>query len=128
MYGILIAFQNFSVRKGVWGSPWVGFDNFLRLFRSYWFPIILKNTFVLSALGLVIGFPIPILLALLLNELKNQKYRTFVQTISYLPHFISTVVMCGIITMFLNPGNGVINQLIQLLGGEKVFFKIMGNQ
>ena len=122
MYGILIAFQNFSVRKGVWGSPWVGFDNFLRLFRSYWFPIILKNTFVLSALGLVIGFPIPILLALLLNELKNQKYRTFVQTISYLPHFISTVVMCGIITMFLNPGNGVINQLIQLLGGEKVYF------
>ena len=75
MYGILIAFQNFSVRKGIWGSEWVGFDNFKRLFNSYWFPIILKNTFTLSALGLVIGFPLPIILALMLNELKNEKYR-----------------------------------------------------
>ncbi|MBQ8231429.1 MAG: sugar ABC transporter permease [Lachnospiraceae bacterium] len=122
MYGILIAFQNFSVRKGIWGSEWVGFDNFMRLFNSYWFPIILKNTFTLSVLGLIIGFPVPIILALMLNELRNGKYRTFVQTVSYLPHFISTVVMCGIITMFLSPSNGVINQIIALLGGEKVYF------
>ena len=122
MYGILIAFQNFSVKKGIWGSEWVGLDNFERLFNSYWFPIILKNTFTLSALGLVIGFPLPIILALMLNELRNEKYRTFVQTVSYLPHFISTVVMCGIITMFLSPGNGVINQIIGLLGGDKVYF------
>ena len=122
MYGILIAFQNFSIKKGIWGSEWVGLDNFERLFNSYWFPIILKNTFTLSALGLVIGFPMPIILALMLNELKNQKYRTFVQTVSYLPHFISTVVMCGIITMFLSPSNGVINQIISLLGGEKLGF------
>lgn len=122
MYGILIAFQNFSIRKGIWGSDWVGFDNFIRLFNSYWFPIILKNTLTLSTLGLIIGFPIPIILALMLNELRNVKYRTFVQTVSYLPHFISTVVMCGIVTMFLSPGNGVINQIIELLGGEKIYF------
>lgn len=122
MYGIMIAFEDFSVRKGIWGSEWVGLENFGRLFHSYWFPIILKNTFVLSALGLVLGFPFPILLALLLNELKNRRYRTCVQTVSYLPHFISTVVMCGIITMFLNPNNGVINKAIALLGGSKVYF------
>lgn len=122
MYGILIAFQNFSVRKGVWGSEWVGFDQFKRLFSSYWFPIIFKNTLTLSVLGLVMGFPLPIILALLLNELRNEKYRVLVQSVSYLPHFISTVVMCGMITMFLSPNNGVINQIITLLGGEKIYF------
>lgn len=122
MYGILIAFEKFSVKKGVLGSPWVGFDNFRRLFSSYWFPIIFRNTLVLSVLGLIIGFPLPIVLALLLNELRNQKYRTFVQTVSYLPHFISTVVMCGIITMFLSPTNGIINHMIEVLGGERLYF------
>ena len=122
MYGILIAFERFSVRKGVWGSPWVGFDNFRRLFSSYWFPIIFRNTLVLSVLGLVIGFPLPIILALLLNELRKQRYRTFVQTVSYLPHFISTVVMCGIITLFLSPSNGVVNHVIEMLGGERLYF------
>ncbi len=122
MYGILIAFQDFSIRKGVWGSEWVGLENFERLFNSYWFPIILKNTLTLSLLSLFLGFPLPIILALLLNELKNEKYRTVVQTVSYLPHFISTVVMCGMITMFLSPSNGVINSIITLLGGEKVYF------
>ena len=122
MYGILIAFQDFRVRRGIWGSDWVGLANFERLFSSYWFPIILKNTLTLSTLGLIIGFPLPIILALLLNELKNEKYRTFVQTVSYMPHFISTVVMCSIITMFLSPTNGVINQIITFFGGEKLYF------
>ena len=122
MYGILIAFQDFRIRRGIWGSEWVGFEHFERLFDSYWFPIILKNTLTLSTLGLTIGFPLSIILALLLNELRSEKFRTFVQTISYLPHFISTVVMCGIITMFLSPNNGVINQFISLFGGEKVYF------
>lgn len=122
MYGILIAFERYSVRKGIFGSQWVGLENFRRLFSSFWFPIIFRNTLVLSVLGLVIGFPLPIILALLLNELRNQKYRTFVQTVSYLPHFISTVVMCGIITQFLNPNNGIINEFIARLGGEKLYF------
>ena len=122
MYGILIAFKNFSIRKGVWGSEWVGFANFERLFSSYWFPIILKNTITLSALGLLIGFPLPIVLALLLNEVRSTRYRNTVQTVSYAPHFISTVVMCGMITMFLNPNTGIINKFITLLGFDAVYF------
>ena len=122
MYGILIAFKNFSVRKGIMGSAWIGFDNFERLFNSYWFPITLKNTLTLSLLGLVIGFPLPIILALLLNELKSERFRKTIQTISYAPHFISTVVMCGMVTMFLSPTNGIINKVITALGYEAVYF------
>ncbi|MBQ8231640.1 MAG: sugar ABC transporter permease [Lachnospiraceae bacterium] len=122
MYGILIAFKNFSIRKGVWGSAWVGFDNFKRLFNSYWFPVIMKNTLTLSALSLVLGFPTPIILALLLNEVKSIKFKNAVQTVSYAPHFISTVVMCGMLTLFLSPSTGVINKIIELFGGEAIFF------
>ena len=122
MYGILIAFKDFSIKKGVWGSAWVGFDNFKRLFNSYWFPVIMKNTLTLSALSLVLGFPAPIILALLLNEVKSLKFKNAVQTVSYAPHFISTVVMCGMLTLFLSPSTGVINKIIELLGGEAVFF------
>ena len=75
MYGILIAFKNFSMRKGIMGSPWVGFDNFTRLFTSYWFPVILKNTLTLSILSLILGFPIPIILALIVNGVKNTKWK-----------------------------------------------------
>ena len=119
MYGILIAFKDFSIKKGVWGSPWVGFDNFTRLFKSYWFPVILRNTLTISLLNLVLGFPFPILLALLLNEVKNNRFRSAVQTISYAPHFISTVVMCGMLMLFLSPTNGIVNKLLNLLGQEQ---------
>ena len=85
MYGILIAFKDFSMKKGILASPWVGFKNFERLFSSYWFPIILKNTLTISLLSLVIGFPIPIILALLLNEVRSNKFRSMVQTFSYAP-------------------------------------------
>lgn len=122
MYGILIAFKDYSMKKGILASPWVGFKNFERLFSSYWFPIILKNTLTISLLSLVIGFPIPIVLALLLNEVKSNKFRSMVQTFSYAPHFISMVVMCGMITMFLSPTSGVINKLLNALGMESVFF------
>lgn len=122
MYGILIAFQDFSIRKGVWGSEWVGFENFTRLFNSYWFPIIMKNTLTISLMGLFISFPMPILLALLLNEVRNDKFRGLVQTVSYAPHFISTVVMCGMIVLFLDPTTGIINKMIESLGMESVFF------
>ena len=122
MYGILIAFKKYSVRKGILGSPWVGFDNFKRIFSSYWFPYILRNTVVISGLDLLIGFPLPIILALLLNELRSAKFRGTVQTVSYAPHFISTVVMCGMVSMFLSPSTGVINRLIAALGGAKIAF------
>ncbi len=122
MYGILIAFKKYSVRKGILGSPWVGLDNFKRIFSSYWFPYILRNTVVISGLDLLIGFPLPIILALLLNELRSAKFRGTVQTVSYAPHFISTVVMCGMVSMFLSPSTGIINRLIVALGGEKVAF------
>ena len=122
MYGIIIAFKNYSMRKGIMGSPWIGFGNFERLFSSYWFPIILKNTLTLSGLTLILGFPIPILLALILNEVQTSRFRKGFQTISYAPHFISTVVLCGMLTLFLSPSSGVINRFITMLGGEHINF------
>ena len=122
MYGILIAFKNFSMRKGILGSPWVGFQNFARLFTSYWFPVILKNTLTLSLLTLVLGFPIPIVLALLLNEVKSNRFRKTFQTISYAPHFISVVVLCGMVTLFVSPTSGIINKFIAMTGAEPVAF------
>lgn len=122
MYGITIAFKDFSARKGILGSPWVGFENFQRLFSSYWFPIILKNTLTISVLSLIIGFPIPIIVALMVNEMENEKTKKLFQTVSYAPHFISTVVLCGMITLFLSPNTGIINQLVAAFGGKSVHF------
>lgn len=122
MYGVLIAFQDYSLKKGVWGSEFIGFANFERVFSSYWFPVILKNTLTLSLLSLILGFPMPIILALLVNEIKNGKLKKGFQIVSYAPHFISTVVMCGVITILLNPNTGIINLLIQKLGGESIYF------
>lgn len=122
MYGILIAFKDFSMKKGILGSDWVGLANFQRVFSSYWFPITLKNTLTISILSLLLGFPVSIIIALLANELKSQKVKKVFQTVIYAPHFISTVVMCGMITMFLNPNTGIINLLITALGGDAVYF------
>lgn len=122
MYGILIAFKKFNMRVGIWGSEWIGLENFGRLFSSYWFPIILKNTLTLSLLSLLIAFPLPIILALMLNEVSNNRFRKTFQTVSYAPHFISTVVMCGMLTLFLNPSSGIFNIIITKLGGEKINF------
>lgn len=115
-------FKNYSMRKGIMGSPWIGFANFQRLFSSYWFPIILKNTLTLSLLSLVLGFPIPIILALALNEVQHSRFRKGFQTISYAPHFISTVVMCGMLTLYLSPSSGIINKFIEILGGDSKNF------
>ncbi len=122
MYGVVLAFKKFKAASGIWGSPWVGTSNFERLFSSYWFPIIMRNTLGISVLSLVLGFPLPILLALALNEVRQGKYRKFVQTVTYAPHFISVVVLCGIIHLFLSPDYGLFNQMIAKLGGEKIFF------
>ena len=123
MGGILMAFEKFRISKGIWGSEWVWFDNFKRFFSSYWFPITLKNTLTLSVLSLILGLPTPIILALAFNELKEGgKIKKWVQTISYAPHFIATVVMCGMLTIFLNPEYGVINRLLGVVGVEPISF------
>jgi len=122
MGGILIAFQDYSLKRGIWGSEWIGFENFTRLFRSYWFPIILKNTLTISLLSLLLGFPAPILLALSANEIQSERRKRLFQTVSYAPHFISTVVVCGMITVFLSPESGIINVLLQIVGVEPVAF------
>ena len=122
MYGIIIAFKKYDFISGINGSPWVGFANFKSLFTSYWFPVIMKNTLTISLLSLVMGFPFPIIFALMLNEVRNAKVKQIVQTVSYAPHFISTVVICGMIIMFLNPTSGIINLALQALGHKAVQF------
>ncbi len=122
MVGIIIAFQDYSLKKGIEGSVWVGFANFTRLFRSYWFPIILKNTLTISLLSLALGFPAPILFALAANEVRSDRLKRAIQTVSYGPHFISTVVVCGMLTVFLSPESGIINHFLQLIGIEPVAF------
>ena len=121
-YGAQIAFRNFNARDGITGSAWVGFAHFERFFRSPYFGSLLRNTFVISIYGLLAGFPLPILLALSLNELKGTKVKKLAQTVTYAPYFISTVVMCGMLIAFLNPNTGIINKLIAALGGEPVPF------
>lgn len=123
MYGVLIAFKNFSPGKGILGSPWVGFKFFLEFFDSYYFTRIVRNTLLINIYGLLFTFPAPILLALLLNEVRSAPYKKLVQTISYLPHFVSTVVIAGLVLQFVAK-NGFINNVAVLLGGERVSFML----
>lgn len=118
MYGAIIAFKDFAPAKGIMGSPWVGFKHFERFFSSIYFVRVFKNTLLLSFYNLLFGFPAPIILALLLNELSSNKFKKTVQTISYLPHFISLVVICGMIKEFSGT-NGIINDFLALLGMER---------
>lgn len=122
MYGIQLAFKDFIAVKGITGSPWAGLKHFRRLFNSYQFWPLIKNTILLSLYQLTVGFPIPIILALLLNQMMNKNYKKIVQTVTYAPHFISTVVLVGMMHIFLSPRNGLINIIITQLGGEPVFF------
>ncbi len=121
MYGVQIAFKNFIANKGIWGSPWIGFDHFTRFFDSYFFWRLIKNTLILSLYQLVL-FPLPIILALSLNELKNGAFKKWSQTLTYAPHFISVVVVVGMIVIFLDPINGLVNQVVVLFGGEQIRF------
>ncbi|NOU85332.1 ABC transporter permease subunit [Paenibacillus sp. LMG 31460] len=122
MYGLQIAFKNFVAVKGIMGSPWVGFEHFDRFFRSYYFWRLIKNTLGISLYSLVVGFPAPLILALMINEVRSKRFQKFVQTITYAPHFLSTVVMVGLILMFLSPNKGIINHLIQIFGGQPIAF------
>ncbi|WP_135554832.1 ABC transporter permease [Paenibacillus cymbidii] len=118
MYGAIIAFKEYVPSKGIWGSPWVGFKHFQVFFDSFYFGRILKNTLVISLTSLVFGFPAPIALALLINEVRSRYFSRFVQTLTYMPHFVSLVVVCGLIIDF-TMDSGVINAVIGLFGGEK---------
>lgn len=122
MYGVIIAFKNFTPLAGIWGSKWVGLQHFERFITSPSFFNILKNTLTLSVYSLVAGFPLPIVLALALHYTKNVKFKKFVQTVTYAPHFLSTVIICSMILMFLSPRSGIINSLLELFGFERVFF------
>lgn len=117
MAGLIIAFENYTVRGGIFGSKWVGFDNFIKFFTSYKFPIILKNTLTISLYGLVVSFPIPIIFALLLNCLHGERYKKIIQTVTYIPYFISTVVMVGLIFQILNNRSGLYGALYSLVTG-----------
>ncbi len=117
MYGAVIAFKDFSPAKGIWGSDWVGFQHFKDFFQSYYFIRVLRNTFLISFYNLIFGFPAPIILAILLNEIRQKLFKSIVQTVSYLPHFISIVVISGLIIDFTNRG-GIVNSIIMFFGGQ----------
>lgn len=112
IYGVQIAFQDYKVGEVFGQSEWVGFKHFETFVNSPWFETVLTNTLSISLLNLLIGFPVPIILALLLNEVKNLRFRKLVQTITYAPHFISIVVLCGAITLFLSPSTGILGTTI----------------
>ena len=116
MYGVIIAFKNFQPGLGIWGSEWVGFQNFIDFFQGAYFTRIVSNTLIISFSTILFGFPAPILLALLLNEVRSKKFKRVVQTVTYMPHFISLVVVCGIILQFTN-STGVITTLLHNLFG-----------
>ena len=117
MYGVILAFKDYSVSRGILGSPWIGLQNFREFFNDPYSWILVRNTFLINIYQIVFGFPIPILLAILFNELRSERFRRVSQTVSYLPHFIAPVVVAGMITSFLATA-GIINQLIDLLGGN----------
>ena len=122
LYGITIAFQRFSANKGFFGSPWVGFDHFIRFFESPYFVTTLTNTFIISLYSLVVGFPIPIILALMLNSFTHKRYRKVIQTVTYAPNFISVVVMCGMLILFLSPSTGFVNKILGVFGISPINF------
>ncbi|HHV96605.1 MAG TPA: sugar ABC transporter permease, partial [Clostridiaceae bacterium] len=122
MYGVQIAFKDYKTSLGFWGSKWVGFKHFIRFFNSYYFITIIRNTLTITTLSLIVGFPVPIVLALLLNEIMHEKYKKLVQTVTFAPHFISTVVICGMIVIFLNPTSGIVNHILAFFGHERVNF------
>ncbi len=113
--GLVMAFKNYSPSLGIIKSPWVGFKHFIQFFNSYQFVTTIKNTLVLSIYGILVGFPLAILLALMCNQLRNGWFKKTFQVVTYLPHFISTMVMCGLILIFLSPSNGLFANIAKLL-------------
>lgn len=122
MYGVIIAFKDYNIIQGVFKSEWVGLQYFRELFLFDEFPRVIRNTLMISLMKLVVGFPAPIVLALLLNELRLPRFKRTVQTFTYLPHFISWVVIGGLAVDLLSPSSGIVNKAIEALGFEPIFF------
>ncbi len=116
MYGVVMAFQNFRLARGFFGSAWVGFANFEKFFTSAFFPMVMENTLVISIGKLLCGFPVPVILELMLNEVRCRPYKRTIQTVLYMPHFVSWVIVGSIINVFLLPGSGLIPQLMSTFG------------
>ncbi|MDD6885005.1 MAG: ABC transporter permease subunit [Eubacteriales bacterium] len=122
MYGLQMAFRNYNTGLGIWNSPWVGLKYFKRILSRPYFYQILSNTLTISLTSLIAGFPLPILFSLMLNEMRGGTWKKSIQTITYAPHFISTVVLAAMITIFLSPSSGIVNKAIEALGGKAVNF------
>lgn len=122
MYGLQVAFKDYKIVLGMSGSKWIGFAHFEDLFSGYYFPILIRNTLLISIYSLLVGFPFPIIVALILHELGNGKFKRVTQTILYAPHFLSTVVLIGIINTLFAYSTGVINAILNMLGLESVYF------
>lgn len=120
MYGVLIAFKNYKNTLGIMGSPWANpwYANFTKFFKSFQFGVTIKNTLTISLYSLAATFPLPIIMALMLNQMRAQRFKRFFQTVTYLPHFISTVVMVALIMIMLAPGSGLLGQIYRLFGAE----------
>ena len=122
LYGIQIAFRDYKAVQGIVGSKWVGLKHFQDFFASYYSSRLILNTFLLNFYNLLWGFPIPIILAILLNQFNKNGFKRFAQTVIYIPHFISTIVMVGILYLFLSPSSGIVNKFIEQMGGSPIFF------
>lgn len=122
MYGLQIAFKDYSIFRGVAGSQWIGFEHFESLFNNDQFLRALRNTIIMSAYGLLFGFPVPILLALMFNEVLNQTFKKTAQTIVYLPHFISSVIIAGIVMTAFSPSAGIVNTVLGWFGADPIYF------
>jgi putative aldouronate transport system permease protein len=116
LYGIQIAFRDYRTARGFFGSEWVGLKHFTRFFNSFYFDRVVSNTLIINGVSLLVGFPIPILFALIINELKNIHYKKFLQNVTYIPHFLSAVVLVSVLQLMFNPNTGVYNLLRQAMG------------
>ena len=122
MFGIILAFKDYSIPRGFLGSEWVGFIWFEQFFKSIYFWRLMRNTLLINFYGVIFGFPVPIIFALMLNEVRTLAFKRIVQTVSYLPYFISVVIVVGMMVNFLSPNSGIINVAIRAFGGEAVNF------
>lgn len=122
IYGVLMAFQDYRIFKGISGSEFVGLKHFRELFDGIYFLPVLKNTLIINAYKILFGFPAPIILALLINEIMRPRFKKFVQTVSYLPHFLSWIVLSGIIIEVLSPSRGIVNMILMEFGFQPIYF------
>ena len=119
MLGVQIAFKKFTILGGIWGSPWIGFANFQKFFNSYTFNRVITNTLRISVYDIIAGFPVPVIFALCLNTIENRRYKKMLQTITYMPHFISVVVIVGILMQFFHPLNGIYGIAVKAITGSQ---------